>query len=62
MVLLLWGVTVSIGAVWVGSEWILAAIVRERETARLAGLYLRVLLVGASGWAAFESGKWFVQA
>lgn len=62
MVLLLWIVTVPIGAVWLSSESILGQIVPEKDTARLAGVYLKVLLSGAPGWAAFEAGKKFVQA
>lgn len=62
MVYFLWALTVPIGVVWVCSEQILSLIVPEKESARLAGLYLKVLLLGAPGYAAFESGKRFVQA
>ena len=34
----------------------------EREIAVLAGQYLRVLILGAPAYAAFESGKRYVQA
>jgi MATE family multidrug resistance protein len=40
----------------------LELIVPEKESAQFAGLYLRVLLFGAPGYACFESGKRFVQA
>ncbi|OCL11117.1 MATE efflux family protein [Glonium stellatum] len=62
MVCLLWVATVPVGLVWFSSPWILGAIVPEKETARMAGLYLRILLLGAPGWSAFEAGKRFVQA
>lgn len=34
----------------------------EPEVAVLAGRYLKILLIGAPGYACFESGKRFVQA
>jgi hypothetical protein len=39
-------ITIPIGAVWVCSGWILAALVPEKELAMLAGKYLRILLIG----------------
>ncbi|KAK5165178.1 uncharacterized protein LTR77_009276 [Saxophila tyrrhenica] len=62
MVVFLWVVTVPIGVVWVCAEGILMRIVPEKEIAVLAGRYLRVLVLGAPGYAAFESGKRYVQA
>lgn len=62
MVYFLFAITVPIAVIWICAEEILAAIVPEKETARLAGIYLRVLIIGAPGYAAFESGKRFVQA
>ncbi|KIW01827.1 uncharacterized protein PV09_06679 [Verruconis gallopava] len=62
MVYFLWFVTIPIGIVWLAGTAILSAIVPEKETARLAGLYLKIILLGAPGYAAFESGKRFVQA
>lgn len=62
MALFLLLVTVPIGAVWVTSGWILAALVPERDLAYLAGGYLRILLAGAPGYALFEAGKRFTQA
>ena len=41
---------------------ILMAIVPEQDVAKLAGLYLKVLLLGAPGYATFEAGKRYVQA
>jgi MATE family multidrug resistance protein len=62
MVYFLWVATIPIGAIWFSGTWILEAIVPEKETAALAGLYLKVILLGAPGYAAFEGGKRFVQA
>lgn len=55
-------ITVPISIIWAFGTQILSLIVPEKETARLAGLYLRVLIFGAPGYAAFESGKRYVQA
>lgn len=62
MVYFLWLVTVPIGIIWLSGTAILSAIVPEKRTAELAGLYLKILLAGAPGYAAFESGKRYVQA
>ncbi|EOD43560.1 putative mate efflux family protein [Neofusicoccum parvum UCRNP2] len=62
MVYFLWSITVPIAFIWFFGTQILEAIVPEKETAKLAGLYLKVLIAGAPGYAAFESGKRFVQA
>jgi len=62
MILFLWTITIPIGIIWMCGTQILEAIIPEKETARLAGLYLKVLLAGAPGYAAFEAGKRFVQA
>lgn len=62
MVYFLWSITIPIALVWFFGTQILEAIVPEKETAALAGLYLKVLIAGAPGYAAFESGKRFVQA
>ncbi|KAF2621725.1 MATE efflux family protein [Macroventuria anomochaeta] len=55
-------VTIPIGALWLTSGWILAALVPEKELAHLAGRYLSLLLAGAPGYAIFEAGKRFTQA
>lgn len=60
MVLLMLLVTIPIGAVWLCSGWILAALVPEKELAFMAGRYLRILLAGAPGYAIFEAGKRYV--
>lgn len=62
MVYFLWVLTIPIGLVWLSAEKILERIVPEKRSAELAGLYLRVLLLGAPGYACFESGKRFLQA
>lgn len=55
-------ITIPISIIWAFGTQILSKIVPEKETARLAGLYLKVLIAGAPGYAAFESGKRYVQA
>jgi MATE family multidrug resistance protein len=55
-------ITIPISLVWAFGTQILSLIVPEKETARLAGLYLKILIAGAPGYAAFESGKRYVQA
>lgn len=62
MVFFLWAITIPIAAVWLAGSRILGAIVPEKETAELAGLYLKVLVFGAPGYALFESAKRYVQA
>ena len=63
-VLFLWCVTIPIGVLWLSGTAILEALVpdSEKEVARLAGLYLKILLCGAPSLAAFEAGKRFMQA
>ncbi|KAK4540522.1 hypothetical protein LTR36_009160 [Oleoguttula mirabilis] len=62
MVYFLWAMTIPIAIVWYFGAEILAVIIPEKETAVLAGRYLKVLILGAPGYAAFESGKRYVQA
>jgi len=62
MVYFLWVITVPISIVWFFGTPIIEAVVPEKETARLAGQYLKVLIIGAPGYAAFEAGKRYVQA
>jgi MATE family multidrug resistance protein len=62
MVYFLWALTIPIGIFWLFAEKILEKIVPEKESAQLAGLYLRILLIGAPGYSCFEAGKRFVQA
>lgn len=62
MTLFLWVITIPIALVWFNGTSILQHIVPDDKTAELAGLYLRILIAGAPGYACFESGKRFVQA
>ncbi|KIW63704.1 hypothetical protein PV04_08687 [Phialophora macrospora] len=62
MVFFLWTITFPIAIIWIFAENILLALVPEPEVAKLAGLYLKVVLAGAPGYAAFEAGKRYVQA
>jgi len=55
-------VTIPVGLIWFFAGSMLMRIVPEREIATMAGQYLRVLLIGAPGYAAFESAKRYVQA
>lgn len=62
MVFFLWVITIPIALLWFFADRILIRIVPEKEVAMLAGLYLKVVLLGAPGYALFESGKRYVQA
>lgn len=62
MTYLIWLLLVPLWILWWNAEAILSAIIPEQETARLAGIYLRVLILGTPGVAAFETGKRFVMA
>ncbi len=62
MVYFLWTITIPIGVIWLCAEPILMKLVPEKDVAVLAGLYLRVILIGAPGYACFESGKRYLQA
>ncbi|MCJ1331134.1 hypothetical protein MMC10_007821 [Thelotrema lepadinum] len=62
MIYFLWVITIPIGVVWLCSGYILHFIVPEPEVARLASLYLKIILLGTPGFAAFESAKRFFQA
>lgn len=62
MVWFLWLVSVPISLIWYFSDAILHKIVPEKESADYAGLYLRILILGAPGYAMFEAGKRYTQA
>lgn len=62
MIYFLWAITIPIAILWYNAEHILCRIVPEPEIAVLAGQYLKILILGAPGYACFESGKRFVQA
>lgn len=62
MSLFLGVVTVPIIITWLFSEQLLRVIIPQPELAALAGQYLRILTIGAPGYALFEAGKRFMQA
>ncbi|OKL59353.1 hypothetical protein UA08_05187 [Talaromyces atroroseus] len=62
MVFFLLVVTVPIATIWLFADRILVAIIPEAEVAILAGQYLKIVILGAPGYACFESGKRFLQA
>lgn len=62
MVYFLWAITIPIAIFWLAAEKLLEQIVPEKKSAELAGLYLRVLVLGAPGYACFEAGKRYVQS
>ncbi|KAK3678099.1 hypothetical protein LTR78_002194 [Recurvomyces mirabilis] len=62
MVFFLWTMCIPITLVWLSGTQILQLIVPEKEIAVLAGQYLKVLVLGAPAYAAFESAKRYVQA
>ena len=62
MIFFLWAITIPIAVVWLCADKILEVLVPEKEIAALAGLYLKVVLLGAPGYATFEAGKRFCQA
>ncbi|KAL9597659.1 MAG: hypothetical protein Q9219_004986 [cf. Caloplaca sp. 3 TL-2023] len=58
----LWAITVPIGIIWLSAESILTHIVPEKDVAILAGRYLKIILIGAPGYACFEATKRYLQA
>lgn len=60
--LFLFCLAIPISALWMFSENILTHLVPEAESARLAGLYLKVLILSIPGYIVFETGKRFLQA
>ena len=62
MIYFLWTITIPIGIIWLLADKVLLALVPEARVAKLAGLYLKVVLAGAPGYAAFEAAKRYVQA
>jgi MATE family multidrug resistance protein len=62
MVCFLTVISIPMAIIWYNGEAILTLMVPEKETARLAGLYLRIIILGMPGYYLFESGKRFVQA
>ncbi|KAI0453103.1 MATE efflux family protein [Xylaria acuta] len=62
MTYFLWLLGIPIAALFLFAGDILHYIVPEPESAELAGLYLRIVIIGIPGYAAFEGGKRFVQS
>ncbi|KAI4144243.1 MAG: hypothetical protein L6R39_004267 [Caloplaca ligustica] len=62
MVYFLWAITLPIAIIWLSATSILTHIVPEPEVALLAGQYLKVILIGAPGYACFEATKRYLQA
>ena len=62
MVYFLWTITIPIGIIWLCADLILMRIVPEKDVAVLAGRYLKIVLIGAPGYATFESVKRYLQA
>ncbi|KAK2001610.1 MATE efflux family protein [Colletotrichum falcatum] len=53
---------VPLAVLWFFGEAVLSLIIPEPESARLAGQYLRVMILGGPAFVCFEGGKRFVQA
>lgn len=53
---------ISVAVLWLFSTEILLKIIPEPESARLAGLYLKVMIFSIPGIILFECGKRFTQA
>lgn len=51
-----------IAVLWLNAAELLAMVLPERESAELAGLYLRVCILSMPAYATFEASKRFVQA
>lgn len=62
MVYFLWTITIPIGIIWLCADKILMRVVPEKDVALLAGRYLKIVLIGAPGYATFESAKRYLQA
>ncbi|KAI1174625.1 MATE efflux family protein [Nemania sp. FL0916] len=62
MTYFLWLLGIPIAVVFLFAEDILLLIVPEPRSAELAGIYLRIVILGIPGYAAFEGGKRFVQS
>ncbi|KAK4161278.1 ethionine resistance-conferring protein 1 [Cladorrhinum sp. PSN259] len=61
MVYFLWLCMIPVSFLWLNAEPILGAMI-GKESAVFAATYLRIILLGAPAYAAFEAGKRFVQA
>jgi MATE family multidrug resistance protein len=54
--------TIPIALIWFFSGRLLMTVVPDEQVAILAGRYLRIIILGAPGYALFECGKRYVQA
>jgi MATE family multidrug resistance protein len=61
MACFLWFMTIPIASIWLCANRILKLFIQP-EIAEMAGLYLKVLALGAPGYALFECGKRFMLA
>lgn len=55
-------VTIPLAALWWCAEGMMVQIIPEQDTAVLVGSYLRIAVFGMPGYAAFESGRRYIQA
>lgn len=62
MTYFLWTLVVPVAVLFYFAKDILLRIVPDEQSAELAGLYLRIIIAGVPGFAAFEGGKRFVQS
>ena len=62
MTYFLFCVTVPIAVVWLNAGALFKLLIPQADVAALAGTYLKVLLLGAPGFAAFLAGERFLQA
>lgn len=62
MTYFLWLLGIPVAIIFSFAGDILRLIVPEPRSAELAGLYLRIAILGIPGYAAFEGGKRFVQS
>ena len=62
MVFFLWTITIPIAIIWLCADFLLMRIVPEKDVAVLAGRYLKIVLIGAPGYATFEATKRYLQA
>lgn len=61
MIYFLLTLVAPIAVIWLNAEPILASMIHP-DSAHLAAIYLRTILLGAPGYMVFEAGKRFVQA
>ncbi|KAK7431433.1 hypothetical protein QQZ08_001923 [Neonectria magnoliae] len=62
MTCFLFCLSIPVAVLWYHAERVLYLIVPEPESARLAGMYLRVMIFSIPGFILFEGGKRFTQA